>query len=222
MIDLNQVSLALRNATSRSLILLDEFGKGTVSADGAGLFFGILRHLIERKSGCPKVLAATHFHELFRDDIIIAKELPVTFVHMRVVLTSSKGEIFNPDSVDGDNDLADDAQGEVKIMPGEQITYLYKIGRGLSLNSFAAMCAELFGVPRQIVQRAQYVSHLLSIHELGQLLDEEMTEDERVELEEAEEVCRKFLAWDLEAGNEDTREEVRETLTKVVGRVMED
>jgi len=32
MIDLNQVSFALRNATERSLILLDEFGKGTMSA----------------------------------------------------------------------------------------------------------------------------------------------------------------------------------------------
>lgn len=32
MIDLNQVSLALRNATSRSLVLLDEFGKGTLSS----------------------------------------------------------------------------------------------------------------------------------------------------------------------------------------------
>ena len=31
MIDLNQVSLALRNATPRSLVLLDEFGKGTVA-----------------------------------------------------------------------------------------------------------------------------------------------------------------------------------------------
>ena len=30
MIDLNQVSLSIRNATSRSLVLLDEFGKGTV------------------------------------------------------------------------------------------------------------------------------------------------------------------------------------------------
>lgn len=32
MIDLNQVSLGLRNATPRSLILLDEFGKGTTAA----------------------------------------------------------------------------------------------------------------------------------------------------------------------------------------------
>jgi DNA mismatch repair protein MSH5 len=32
MIDLNQVSLAMRNATAHSLVLLDEFGKGTASA----------------------------------------------------------------------------------------------------------------------------------------------------------------------------------------------
>ena len=38
MIDLNQVSLALRNSTSRSLILLDEFGKGTLST---GSYFAL-------------------------------------------------------------------------------------------------------------------------------------------------------------------------------------
>jgi DNA mismatch repair protein MSH5 len=37
MIDLNQVSLALRNVTARSLILLDEFGKGTVSTGSCNL-----------------------------------------------------------------------------------------------------------------------------------------------------------------------------------------
>ena len=43
-------------------------------------------------------------------------------------------------------------------------------------------------------------SYLLSKHELGTLLDEEMTEDEKTELQQAEEVCRRFLACDLEAG----------------------
>lgn len=37
---------ALRNATSRSLIVIDEFGKGTDSNDGAGLFWGAIEHLI--------------------------------------------------------------------------------------------------------------------------------------------------------------------------------
>ena len=44
MIDLNQVSLALRNATARSLILLDEFGKGTAAA-GSCLSLNLLRRL---------------------------------------------------------------------------------------------------------------------------------------------------------------------------------
>jgi DNA mismatch repair protein MSH5 len=39
MIDLNQVSFALRNCTERSLILLDEFGKGTVSTGSCYLLF---------------------------------------------------------------------------------------------------------------------------------------------------------------------------------------
>jgi DNA mismatch repair protein MSH5 len=37
MIDLNQVSLALRNATARSLVLLDEFGKGTIPSGSLSL-----------------------------------------------------------------------------------------------------------------------------------------------------------------------------------------
>lgn len=41
-------------------------------------------------------------------------------------------------------------------------------------------------------------SHLLSNYELGQLLDEELTETEKADLLEAESVCRKFMAWRLE------------------------
>lgn len=49
MIDLNQVSLALRNSTSRSLILLDEFGKGTLPTgsnfNNLETFYHMLTHL---------------------------------------------------------------------------------------------------------------------------------------------------------------------------------
>ncbi|CAG8786426.1 15533_t:CDS:10, partial [Racocetra persica] len=63
MIDLQQISVALRNSTSRSLLIFDEFGKGTGSTDGAGLFCGVMEHLLKRGRDCPKVVAATHFHE---------------------------------------------------------------------------------------------------------------------------------------------------------------
>ena len=65
MIDLSQVSKALRYATANSLILLDEFGKGTSSADGISLLASVIRHLLERRE-CPRTVISTHFSELFQ------------------------------------------------------------------------------------------------------------------------------------------------------------
>jgi DNA mismatch repair protein MSH5 len=57
MIDLNQVSLALRNATPRSLILLDEFGKGTITT-GSCISLRVLRlDLVKQPIRFPYVLA---------------------------------------------------------------------------------------------------------------------------------------------------------------------
>jgi DNA mismatch repair protein MSH5 len=62
MIDLQQMSLALGLATRRSLIIIDEFGKGTDCNDGAGLACAVFEHLLGRSNDCPKVVGATHFH----------------------------------------------------------------------------------------------------------------------------------------------------------------
>lgn len=62
MLDLQQISLALSLATRRSLVVIDEFGKGTDSSDGAGLAAAVIRHLISLGDERPKVLGATHFH----------------------------------------------------------------------------------------------------------------------------------------------------------------
>jgi DNA mismatch repair protein MSH5 len=88
MIDLQQISVALNLATNRSLLIIDEFGKGTDShgkpqtnicwddkltrvVDGAGLAAGVFKHLLERGDQCPKVLGTTHFHGMFgRNDVI--------------------------------------------------------------------------------------------------------------------------------------------------------
>ncbi|KAJ6508696.1 muts domain V-domain-containing protein [Mycena sanguinolenta] len=216
MIDLNQVSLALRNSTARSLILLDEFGKGTLSTGsyassgfyGAGLFCGVLKHLINRGPNCPKVLAATHFHDVFREELLDPDTIPLTFLHMQVMFTSSSGQILDGANAESTHDLK----------KGEKITYLYRVAEGLSLDSHAAKCAEIFGVPSRIVQRAQHVSHLISAHELGKLLDEEMTDKEREDLADAEAVCRRFLQWNLEG---DGGGNVKGRLAEVLGRKEE-
>ncbi|KAH9983340.1 DNA mismatch repair protein MutS [Russula compacta] len=203
MIDLNQVSLALRNSTARSLILLDEFGKGTATADGAGLFAGVLKHLLARGSECPKVIATTHFHELFSTGALAPQELPISFVHMEVIFATRSGEII------------DDASSTVT--KGESITYLYRAVNGLSLESHAARCAQLFGVPAHVVQRAQYVTELLSAHELPKLLDEAISEEEQLEMDLASVVCQRFLEWDL-GSQEGSMGEVRARLAQVLGR----
>jgi DNA mismatch repair protein MSH5 len=105
---------------------------------------------------------------------------------------------------------------------------------GLSLESHAARCAELFGVPSHVVQRAQYVTYaifrrlkgddlirpsgreLLSAHELPKLLDEAILEEEQLDMDLASAVSQRFLEWDLE--EEAPLGEVREKLTKVIGR----
>lgn len=62
MIDLQQISLALNLATRRSLLIVDEFGKGTNASDGAGLACAVLEYLLSLGSERPKVIGATHFH----------------------------------------------------------------------------------------------------------------------------------------------------------------
>ncbi|KAJ3023757.1 MutS protein msh5 [Thoreauomyces humboldtii] len=70
MIDLLQVSNALRTASERSLVLLDEFGKGTQLSDGIGLSCAVLESFAQRKELCPKILTATHFHEVYTHDVL--------------------------------------------------------------------------------------------------------------------------------------------------------
>ncbi|TCD61354.1 MutS protein msh5 [Steccherinum ochraceum] len=237
MIDLNQVSLALRNCTSRSLILLDEFGKGTKSAGWSSslvywlvllLLICVIKHFVNRGANCPRVLVATHFHDVFRNEILDVEQLPVTFVHMQVLLKSSKGELIAAsDSQTGmlahdesqETGINED-QSEVQVSPKERLTYLFRVQKGLWLHSHAALCAEIFGIPRQVARRAAYVSRLLSQHEIGQLLDEEMDDQERQELSEAEEVCRRFLAWDI-AGGAGSEESVKAKLAEVLGKASD-
>jgi DNA mismatch repair protein MSH5 len=62
MVDLQQISLALSLATRRSLLVIDEFGKGTESSNGAGLACAVMEYLLNLKTETPKVIGATHFH----------------------------------------------------------------------------------------------------------------------------------------------------------------
>nr|XP_020142517.1 mutS protein homolog 5 isoform X10 [Microcebus murinus] len=65
MIDLNQqVAKAVNNATAQSLVLIDEFGKGTNTVDGLALLAAVLRHWLALGPTCPHIFMATNFLSL--------------------------------------------------------------------------------------------------------------------------------------------------------------
>ncbi|XP_076335549.1 mutS protein homolog 5-like isoform X2 [Tachypleus tridentatus] len=65
MIDVNQMAHALRKATSRTLVIIDEFGKGTEIVDGLALLTCSLKFWLKKEQACPHVLVSTHFHSIF-------------------------------------------------------------------------------------------------------------------------------------------------------------
>lgn len=100
MMDLQQVALAINLAARRSLVIIDEFGKNTDSSgkfalpraelltnrlDGAGLFCGVMEYLVGLGNERPKVLGATHFHEIFENGFLRPRP-ELTFGHMEVQL----------------------------------------------------------------------------------------------------------------------------------------
>jgi DNA mismatch repair protein MutS len=64
MVEMLETAGILHNATSRSLILLDEVGRGTSTFDGLSIAWAVAEYLHERDGLRPKTLFATHYHEL--------------------------------------------------------------------------------------------------------------------------------------------------------------
>ncbi len=64
MVEMSEVAQILKNATSKSLVVLDEIGRGTSTFDGMSIAKAVAEHIInQKKLGC-KTLFATHYHEL--------------------------------------------------------------------------------------------------------------------------------------------------------------
>ncbi|MCI0661519.1 MAG: DNA mismatch repair protein MutS [Acidobacteria bacterium] len=88
MVEMTETSNILNTATPRSLVLLDEVGRGTATFDGLSLAWAIAEYIHDNPRHSAKTLFATHFHELTE----LAKMRPGVR-NYQVAVSESKGEI---------------------------------------------------------------------------------------------------------------------------------
>lgn len=171
-IDLKQAAFSVHFATRRSLIVADEFGKGTTWHCGAGLLAAYVTHFQTLDEYRPKLLIGTHFHEL-HDYGVLPRGNGIEYAHLDVRL--------DPDA----EELED------------QITYLYKLLSGPGGQSLGILCAELMGVEGRILEQAEYFLKVLkgNTNQAGGVTRERTREViERGErLRSAERVFQRFL-----------------------------
>ena len=130
-IEMAEAATILRRATGRSLLLIDEIGRGTGTVDGLAIAQAICEYLLEREARGPAVLFATHFHEL----VALAERWPlVANYHITAVENTSRGgaPVFSH-----------------RVLPGS------------SSRSFGIEVARMAGLPPAVVARAKEIADAL-------------------------------------------------------------
>jgi DNA mismatch repair protein MutS len=103
MVEMNETASILNNISTRSLILLDEIGRGTSTYDGISIAWAIAEFLHEHPLFKPKVLFATHYHELnemaeifprIRNFHVAVKEIQNKVIFIRKLLPGGSEHSF--------------------------------------------------------------------------------------------------------------------------------
>src|SRR5256714_9040344 len=88
MTEMIETAAILHNATPRSLVLLDEIGRGTATFDGLSIAWSVAEYLHDSPEHCAKTLFATHYHELTE----LAERLPGA-QNYQITATEREGEV---------------------------------------------------------------------------------------------------------------------------------
>jgi DNA mismatch repair protein MutS len=92
LVEMNETANILNNATSESLVILDEIGRGTSTYDGLSIAWAVVEYIHNRLNCTPKTLFATHYHELTNlegnlprlknyNAAVLEKEEKITFLY---------------------------------------------------------------------------------------------------------------------------------------------
>lgn len=148
MVEMTETARILHNATARSLVILDEIGRGTSTLDGLSLAWAITEHLagvqgdgVSGQEG-PRTLFATHYHEL--TELESAHAGLVRNLHVAVREWTSE---------DGTQEIA----------------FLHAIRAGSADQSYGVHVAKLAGVPRGVTARAEEILGSLSVQQRGRV-----------------------------------------------------
>ncbi|BCL80408.1 DNA mismatch repair protein MutS [Ktedonobacteria bacterium brp13] len=124
MVEMVETANILHHATPRSLIILDEIGRGTSTYDGLAIARAIVEYLHNSKRSGARTLFATHYHEL----VEVARLLP-RIRCLNVAVTEENGEVV----------------------------FLRKIVPGGADKSYGIHVAQLAGIPRPVIHRAEEI-----------------------------------------------------------------
>lgn len=121
MVEMSEMSFILRHATKRSLILIDEIGRGTSTYDGMSLAWALAADLIERLRA--RTLFATHYHELTQ---LAESYTGAANARVAVALTDSNRKDHG-------------------------IKFLYRLEPGMAERSYGILVARLAGLPDDVL-----------------------------------------------------------------------
>ncbi len=124
MVEMNESASILNNLSERSLILLDEIGRGTATYDGMSIAWAMVEFIHEHPKFKAKTVFATHYHEL--------NEMETAYKRVRNFNVSVK-------------ELDD------------KVIFLRKLVKGGSEHSFGIHVAQMAGMPKSVVKRANEV-----------------------------------------------------------------
>ncbi|XP_023245982.1 LOW QUALITY PROTEIN: probable DNA mismatch repair protein Msh6 [Copidosoma floridanum] len=130
LVELSETAAILQHATTHSLVLLDELGRGTSTYDGTAIAASVVDALTKKKC---RTLFSTHYHSLVED---FKDNTNVSSAHMACM-------VENED------------EGEVTE---QNVTFLYKLSQGACPKSYGFNAARLAGIPAHITKRAQEIA----------------------------------------------------------------